>query len=197
VTFSVAAASGFWLSTLLAQVISPQGTMPTDAGLRTAYCLRVIQLRQVQTQMQRRDFEAHLKKVRDELHGMSANDPALGSKKELERTWIKLLDQSDQSSAQYKTVQDRLKAYLEATYRSLDPTAILEAQKRGQSDLIASDAIANDCASKCERSEKTPAGTESCFQSCIYSHSELPLRTGACAHPTWLPPGQARHQDGK
>jgi hypothetical protein len=150
------------------QVAVSQDTVPSDAELRTAYCIPVLQ------------FE--IKMVNDAQasadNWFKRNPP---STPELQKQIAETSEQGREEIARLNSTLSRLQAYLLPRFMQRDPVALAMATKRAQADLQELQANANRCVKQCA----TAPDNKACLESC--GDPDLTVRLKSCIAPTWLP----------
>jgi hypothetical protein len=144
---------------------------PTDAELRSVYCLKMLrsQLEMAKPVLAQRDAAIQ-----------SAQTP------EAKDFQTKLALDTRKSVAEIERAVDRLQAYLLPRFMSRDPVAMIAAQKRADADWHALWEASGRCLNECPppTSADDPK-TRACLQSC--DRPEIREQLNACKNPSWLP----------
>ena len=149
---------------------SQEQTAPTDAAIRSAYCIPIVQ-RDVENGKQ---LDADLTSKVEAATSSQAR--ALFSKA---REGVRKL------IADSEAALSRLRASVLSSPQA-DPAALSEAQKRGEADQLRSQTEAKACSDKCFRSAPyDEPKIRTCMHSC--EDPELESRVKACEKPDWLP----------
>ena len=145
-----------------------QETVPSDAELRSAYCMSVIKadIGLAQQFIAQQDAGSR-SATTPEQRQQATNTVAVL------REWLTKLN----------AVLTRLQLYLVPRMGALDPIALTAAMKRGEADVQEVIAATDRCSAKClPLPGDQPAA---CNASCI--GKDLMTRVSACTAPTWLP----------
>lgn len=134
-------------------------SLPTDADLKTAYCITV---------------------VKKNIQSLSMNTDPPGSPA---RNMI------DDLLRDRNNELHRLQSYLLPKLPSLDATGLIAASNRGEADSAASLANAQQCGNRCESTlESGKPGDKwvSCIQTCS-AENPAATRVASCRNINWLP----------
>jgi len=172
------------------RVAVAQDTVPTDAELRSAYCIPVLQ--------------SEIKMLSDAVASMdrwrSQNDQSFQQNppspdvqnqlRENQKQYLESTEKVREGIARRKSTLNRLQAYLLPRLMHLDPMAIALATKRGDADVQGLHDMSHRCGSQCGISDQIGGPdpddkAKACFASC--SDKDLVARLKACSTPTWLP----------
>ena len=156
------------LSVLATVIVTPtlaQESLPTDAELRSAYCIPVLQWQITWHQ---------------EMVSSANKAPA-----ELPEQASQLDPHARENIEQLQAALNRLQSYLLPRIGHRDSSSMLLATSRGQSDLKALSAMTERCSAKCVIAGTPDDAKRACFDSC--TDKDLVSRIRACANPTWLP----------
>jgi len=84
---------------------------------------------------------------------------------------------------------NRLKLYVMPRMSVLDPTAMLAAMKRGETDFATKtdDAVDETCDKTCQFKAKPGGESARCFSDCLALHDPRVARLQSCANINWLP----------
>jgi hypothetical protein len=147
-----------------ASIAMSQDLVPSDAELRSAYCLPVV--------------KAEIKLARDAIAMADANKtspiPAV------QENLTKASEELRKGLVQAESALNRLQAYLVPRVMARDPVALMAATQRGEADLRALESMAAQYAA-C----RGVTDDKACIDS--YTDKDLVARIRACANPTWLP----------
>jgi hypothetical protein len=160
-----------WVCLLLvsvAQTSAAQDSLPTDAELRSAYCIPVLR------------WEINLARQADSQLGPDVSDSPPEQKA---RTLVR------EGIAKLESTLNRLQLYLLPRIMHRDPVALAAAQNRGEADVRQVQAVSDRCVKDCGASnplEPSDDKKRACLDSCK-PDMDLVTRVGACASPTWLP----------
>ena len=151
--------------------VAAQQHAPSDAELRSMYCVEVIRA-----------------EISVQRHLISASDAAAASAltPALRQQWIDTSVELMQGLARLEVVRYKLQAYMMPRIAALDSFALATAMRQGATDFEQSSAGADQCAADCAPSQVTNAQPPACGTSCGDKASLS--RVSACEKPTWLPP---------
>jgi hypothetical protein len=162
--------------TVAGSAAAQQLQLPSDADLKTAYCIPVA------------EFGVNFVKQILANAAASQQRPTPEQQQTIGRYRSNLQEQ--------EAVLDRLRKYLVPRVPYLDPIALTGAQQRGQADVAALQAASENqaqrdcllqCASKQQGSGKQIDPSE-CAKQCLPpSVVSTRERIGSCVTPTWLP----------
>ena len=153
-------------SVALAPMAIAHDQVPSDAELRSAYCITVLQRELADMKQIAAQVENTLRDPRSTAEGRDAAKSLAPAKK----------DMGDVEAA-----LSRLQAYLVPRMTQRDPIALMAASKRGEADYQA--LMGGACTSDCMAA--APDRQNACVVAC--ANSELVVRLRACRNPTWLP----------
>lgn len=145
--------------------------MPTDADLRSAYCISILQtvvgnVKQLEAQNKALvEASTTTPEVREKVAGQNANIA--------------------KARADLEVTLSRLRAYLLPRLFNLDPLGILQAQKPAEADWQRSNAP-SECTTECTKPENVD-NIQACVDAKCPVERELRERMGSCRNPTWLP----------
>jgi hypothetical protein len=173
-----------------AHVAIAQGTaIPTDAELRSAYCIPVLrwQLKMFN------DTQAALERSHEQGDASFKQNPPSSDVQrqlaDLEKKYLEAIGSVRGEISRMQSTLDRLRAYLLPRMMQLDGMAIALATTRGEADLRDFQAMTGRCGNQCGISDQPGLGPndkeKACFESC--ADKELAARLRACSSPTWLP----------
>jgi hypothetical protein len=149
-------------------IAQDKSQMPSDAELRTAYCIPVITRELSDTKQAAAEAE------------QQANDPVTASYGAQDK-FLQVLAQLKNRIAELDSALKRLEAYLLPRRFQRDPVALAAAQKRGEADY--QELMGGECAARCMAVAN--ANLTACLSSC--NPPDLVARLKACKDPTWLP----------
>lgn len=145
-------------------------TLPTDADLRSAYCIPVLQHG---IDVLNQAAAAH------EAQAKSAQTP------EQRRAGQELRDIVLNRVSETQSTLHRLTSYLLPRMQYRDQLALTAAGERGEADVKVLQAKAVRCPTRCGGFDVSDAAWYACAARCV--DKELIARVRACAAPTWLP----------
>lgn len=148
---------------------------PTDADLRTAYCIEVTQEAIKTLDDSIRHVEADIERAK--------NTPTAPHGKELAAVEQDLKSGLQKSLAESDSLLNRLQLYLLPRISYLDPTGLMGAQARARSDLQQLSTESAPCLKKCMAGHRD--NVEQCALACPVTDVQARVRT--CLRPTWLP----------
>lgn len=153
--------------------IAQEPPLPSDAELRTAYCIPIIQW----------DLSMERSTVAAAEHQANSAAPTPESRALMEQA----ADLTRKDIPLMESVLTRLQAYLLPRILRRDPIALTAAQQRAEADLKALQDLANQCTSRCTSPPNHPENLEACVASCMTQGKDISERVKACRNPTWLP----------
>lgn len=154
-----------------APIAIAQDQVPSDAELRSAYCIPVLQQ------------QLTLAKQIDAMDTKSENDPTTPA--DVRAQSLATREARQREIADLDSALKRLQAYLLPRFFQRDPVAMVAAQKRGETDWQQlADGMQSQCATRCAAITMS-AEAVACINSCV--NPELVARLKACKNPTWLP----------
>lgn len=142
--------------------------VPTDAELRTAYCIPVITRELSDTKQAAAEAEHQ------------ANGPGTATYGAQDK-FLQVLAGLKNRIAELESALKRLEAYLLPRVSQRDPIALAAAQKRGEADY--QELMGGECGARCMAG--SDADLSVCLNSCV--SPGLVTRVKACKNPTWLP----------
>jgi hypothetical protein len=150
-----------------------QDQLPSDADLRTAYCIPVIQ--------------DDIGKVNEGLALYDQWIANIGAVPENQRAAQLEKLRSEQADvrthlANIQSTLHRLQAFLIPRMPSLDVLGLLAASNRAKADIKQADAELNACTPRC-----LSTGAPDCHDTKMCVNADLLTRRNACLTPTWLP----------
>jgi hypothetical protein len=157
------------LLSLLTCTASAQGSAPTDADLRTAYCIAILQ-----------DDIARDEAVVSGFDRLPT-PPDYLAKAFVEEIVAQWRLAAEKQRAQHSDTLKRLQLFLLPRIPHLDAAALRGAAVRAAADMEESTKQWNACVSRCVAAGKNSA---LCAPQC--GHSDVRKRIDACYHPTWL-----------
>ncbi|HYM46734.1 MAG TPA: hypothetical protein VES65_11325 [Solirubrobacteraceae bacterium] len=159
-----------------AQVAFAQDSVPSDAELRSAYCIPVLQW-----------AVKGARDIADSIDGYWRQNPPTS---EFAQQVARTRADARKSVSDEESVLNRLQAYLLPRMERLDPVALTLAMKRGEADLREFESVSNQCTKQCGVTVDTPSRDEksnACLETCRDKDKALVERVRACNAPTWLP----------
>lgn len=143
---------------------------PSDDELHSSYCQAILkaQIDSIQPELAKADAYA-------ERNAQPSTEPQFTAKQRAEM---------HEMLAKLQSARDRIDAYLMPRFGLLEPTAMLAALRRAETDWREFQAIADRCGKKCNAIAATDQ-VGPCETSC--RGDALIARINACASPNWLP----------
>ena len=145
---------------------------PSDDELHSSYCQAILkaQIDSIQPELTKADAYADA-----EHNAHPSTEPQFTAKQRAEM---------HEMLAELQSARDRIDAYLMPRWGSLEPTAMLAALHRAETDWREFQAITARCGKKCNAIAATDQ-RGACESSC--TDDALIARINACASPNWLP----------
>lgn len=158
--------------------------LPTDAELRSAYCLTVLKT----TLQEQQNYEQELS---ENVENLENGRPAAGVYESIPLNKLQeMLASVRQGLSVARSAQNRLQLYLVPRLQYLDSFSILGASKRAETDLKDLDGLSRtplfqQCVTKCFTGQ---AEGDTCLNKCLGpTNAALRARITSCSRPTWLP----------
>jgi hypothetical protein len=158
------------LSQLFSGSVAMAGGLPSDADLKSAYCIKVLQLEIAV-------FNEVLQGA-DEFVNEYRNSPNSHHK-----ALVASIAKVQQDRRNDISALNRLQLYLVPRMGHLDADGLLIASRRGEVDFELRTGANRQCGTKC----LDMTNPEACLSSCLDQHTELIKRVVSCRTPTWLP----------
>jgi hypothetical protein len=157
-----------------AQVAVAQDSIPTDAELRSAYCVPVLQW--------------FIRENRSELANFMEEQKNAVTP-EYRQILTKKIDELQQDVAVYESALNRLQSYLLPRIQHLDPTALMLASNRGNADRQQLSSMIDRCYERCGISLGVPLDDKKkeCIVACQDTLKDVAARLQPCRNPSWLP----------